>query len=106
MIAKTIIHQLGNIALNMLGAYMLVNLGDGLQFRFKGSTKANLIQIILDPCDTCTLKFWKVSIKKKKIAEDFLFRQMDWELISSKNGIYCDMLHDVIEQETGIYTQL
>lgn len=105
-ICNTIIQQLGNLALSMLGAYMLVDLGDGLQFRIKGSEKVNLIQVILDPCDTYTLKFWKVSIEKKKLTEDEFFRLMRWEPVSSQSGIYFDMLHDVIEEATGLYVSL
>ncbi len=80
MIAKTIIQQLGNIALSMLGAYLLVDLGDGLQFRFKGCKKSNMIQITLDPCDTYTVKFWKATVTKRKLNDHESFNMMEWAL--------------------------
>ena len=57
MIARIIAGQLGGNALALLGAHTLVDIGDGLQFRIQGSESVNLIQIILDPCDTYTVKF-------------------------------------------------
>ena len=57
MIARIIAGQLGGNALALLGAHTLVDIGDGLQFQIQGSESVNLIQIILDPCDTYTVKF-------------------------------------------------
>jgi hypothetical protein len=105
MIANTIIQQLGNIALSMLGAHMLIDLGDGLQFRFRGCKKSNLIQVILDPCDTYTLRFWKVTITRKKPSKEVSYDLTECQLVSSHSGIYCDMLHDTIEQETGLFAR-
>lgn len=50
MIAQTIAQQLGVPTLALLGAHTLVDLEDGLQFRIRGCSKINVIQIILDPC--------------------------------------------------------
>ena len=57
MIAQTIANQLGSLSLGLLGAHTLVDIGDGLQFHIRGSHQVNLIQIILDPCDTYTVRF-------------------------------------------------
>ena len=39
------------------GCRQTPTVGDGLQFQIQGSESVNLIQIILDPCDTYTVKF-------------------------------------------------
>ena len=105
MIASTIAQQLGSGCLAMLGAHTLVDLGDGLQFRIQGCEAVNLIQIILDPCDTYTLKFCKVqAVQKKNLGVSYT--EMSWEVVKSCSGIYFDMLHDVIEAETGLYVSL
>lgn len=103
MIAKTIISQLGNLCLNLLGAHDLVDLQDGLQFRIKGCRTINLIQIILGPCDTYTVKFCKVQAQKQSNL-GLTYTEVTWETISTHSDVYCDMLCDLIEQETGLYT--
>ena len=101
MIAATIIDQLGNVCLAMLGAHTLVNLGDGLQFRVRGCKTINIIQIILDPCDTYTVKFCKVqAVQRQDLG--IPYTEMTWQAVGSHSDIYFDMLHDVIETETGL----
>lgn len=101
MIARTIQQQLGNRALFMLGAHSLLDCGDGLSFRFKGSRrvderKVNYCKITLDPTDTYTVEFWKLG---RAVTTDP-------KLVSKTAGIYCDQLHTLIETETGLYTSL
>jgi hypothetical protein len=103
MIAQTIAHQLGVPTLALLGAHTLVDLEDGLQFRIRGCSRINVIQIILDPCDTYTVKFGKLEFKKKKNL-GISYTEATWQLVSTHSDIYCDMLHDLIEQQTGLYT--
>ena len=105
MIAKTIIQQLGNIALSMLGAHTLIDLKDGLQFHIQDSKTVDVIQIILDPCDTYTMKFWKIHTVRRKITEDIGFNMTEWQLVRSLSDVYFDMLHDMIEEETGLYVR-
>jgi len=31
--------------------------------------------------------------------------QMTWEVVKAVRDVYCDMLHDVIEEETGLLTR-
>ena len=104
MIANTIIQQLGNVTLSMLGAHTLIDLGDGLQFQIRGSKTINQIQIILDPCDTYTVKFCKLSTEKKHLGS-IPYTEMNWSVVSSFSDIYCDMLCDLIEKETGLYVR-
>ena len=104
MIAQTIIaQQLGLTTLGLLGAHTLVDLGDGLQFSIKGCRHINTIQIILDPCDTYTVRFGKLEFKKKKNL-GLSYTEATWEVVSSYSDIYCDMLHDLIEEKTGLLT--
>ena len=104
MIAQTIAQQLGGASLALLGSHTLIDLEDGLQFRIQGCEKINLIQIVLDPCDTYTVKFCQVQATKKNDL-GIPYTEMSWETVSVHKGIYCDMLHDVIEQETGLYAR-
>lgn len=105
MIAQTIAQQLGVPTLALLGAHTLVDLEDGLQFRIRGCSKINLIQIILDPCDTYTVNFGKLVMQEKKNL-GLSYTEVSWQKVSTYSDIYCDMLHDLIQEETGIPTTL
>jgi len=70
MIAQTIAHQIGIPAFALLGAHTLVDLEDGLQFHIRGCSKINIIQIILDPSDTYTVKFGKLEYQKNAPRSD------------------------------------
>ena len=104
MIAQTIAQQLGVPTLALLGAHTLVDLEDGLQFRIRGCSKINVIQIILDPSDTYTVKFGKLEYQKKTNL-GISYTEATWQMVSTHSDIYCDMLHDLIEQETGLFTR-
>ena len=104
MIARIIAGQLGGNALALLGAHTLVDIGDGLQFRIQGSESVNLVQIILDPCDTYTVKFCKLE-SAEKTSLGISYTEMRWEVVKAVRDVYCDMLHDVIEEETGLLTR-
>ncbi|RLB43363.1 MAG: hypothetical protein DRH30_03205 [Deltaproteobacteria bacterium] len=95
-IASTIKSQLGGMALKMMGAHALLDHGNGLSFKFKGSPKANYLKITLDPSDTYSVEFQKIGRApafegtNKKVFED----------------IYVGMLHELIEANTGLYLSL
>lgn len=60
-IAAAILAQLGgNRLVAMVGANGFLNLEDGLQFKFKGSKRANCVRVILEPNDTYTVEFLKI----------------------------------------------
>jgi hypothetical protein len=96
-IARTIQSQLGILALRMLGAKDYMAVENGLQLTIRGSRKVNRIQVILDHgSDTYMVKFLKVIMGKNPRCNT----------VSEHKGIYVDMLHDLIEKETGLYTSL
>lgn len=95
-IARTIIEQLGNGTLYMLGAKDLLDLGDGLSFRVRGSRRANYVEIRLTPAD-----LYDVSIRKIGRAPSYRVTE-----VCDAKGIYCDQLHELIERETGLATRL
>ena len=92
-VAKTIAQQLGKPALFMLGAHTFTKTEDTLCFKIRGSQKVNLIQITLKVDDTYTMEFWRIRGVKSKC-------------VKTLSGVYWDMLHDLIESETGLYTSL
>jgi len=96
-IAKTIISQLGNSTFAMLGAHMLVDLGDGLQFRIKGCRKANYIAIRYD----AGADLYNVEIKKIGRAPNY--KIVD---VADFQGVFVDQLHSLIESNTGLRTRL
>ena len=104
MVAKIIAGQLGISTLALLGASILVDLGDGLEFGIKGCRDINLIQIILDPSDTYTVRFCRIESVEKN-TKGLPFVEVSWRLVSSHSDIYCDMLHDLIEEQTGLLTR-
>lgn len=92
-VANTIKDQIGGRALYMMGASLLAGDRDSLRFSIKGSRACNKVMIKLDPSDTYTVSFWKI-------------RGTDCRLVSERGGIYADMLHGVIETETGLALSL
>jgi hypothetical protein len=95
-IAQTIIDQLGRGALYMLGAKNLVDLGDGLQFRIRGSRKANMIKIQLDGADLYNVMIIKIGrAPSYKVTE-----------VAHVSGLFADQLRAVIEKNTGLYMSL
>jgi len=97
MIAQTIIDQLGKGALYMFGAKDLLDLGNGLQFRIRGSKRANTIMIELDQgADLYNLRILKIGrAPGYKITE-----------VANVSGLFADQLRPVIEQHTGLYMSL
>lgn len=92
-VAKEIAKQIGNKALFMLGASQLVADDNALRFRIKGSRAANMIRVELNSMDLYDVTFFKV-------------RGLDCKEVAKAEGIYNDMLHNTIEENTGLYTRL
>ena len=61
-----------------------------------------MVQIILDPCDTYTVKFWKITIKVTSFDDKLGLRETKCQKVLSRSGIYCDMLHDTLKEATGL----
>ena len=92
-IASTIRDQIGGKALYMLGAKNLIDHGDALSFRIRGSKKVNYIKITLNGMDLYNIEMGKVWGTKYKV-------------VYTLEDAYNDMLHGIIERETGLYTSL
>ena len=100
-IATTILQQLGGTGRIsvMIGASCFTHgtkeNGTYLQFHFKGNRKYNMIRITLNYMDTYDVEF----IKMNK-------RTFDVKTIDAVNGVYCDMLKEIIEKQIGMYLSL
>ena len=93
-IPQTILEQLGNGTLAMLGAQNILSDATGVRLQIRGSRKANRIHIDLDlASDTYTVTFHKV-------------RGLDVREVASLSGVYADCLHAVIESNTDLRTRL
>lgn len=91
-VASVIADQIGNRALRMIGATNLVSQQDTLGFKIRGSRKANFIRVTLEPSDTYTLRFYKVTKRLQLVAEI--------------RDVYVEQLRAVIEDQTGLRTSL
>lgn len=92
-IASEIQNQIGGRALFMLGAKTLLDCGDALSFRIRGSKAVNYIKITLTPMDVYDMEFGKVWGHHYTVK-------------ATHEGVYVDQLHKLIESETGLYTKL
>ena len=94
MTTATIIRdQIGGKALFMLGAKNLIDHGDALSFRIRGSKAVNYIKITHTPADLYDVEYGKIWGSKYTVK-------------ATEDGIYCDMMHESIERNTGLYTKL
>ena len=95
MVAQTILAQLGGRRFTvMTGAKLLVDLGNGLQFKLPSTRDfvrdgINCVRVILEASDTYTVEFYKSS-----------------KLISTHADVYAENLRDVFTATTGLYTSL
>ncbi|UXI04734.1 hypothetical protein [Photobacterium sp. TY1-4] len=101
-IARTILGQLGgNRFVAMTGARQFVALeAPGLQFDLPedgGFACGGIcrIKVRLDPCDTYTVTAFARKGNGPVYCE-----------VSSRPGVYCDMLEGVFTEITGLYTRL
>ena len=92
-VAETIRQQIGQKALYMLGAKNLINHGDALSFRIRGSRKVNYIKITLTADDLYDIEFGKI-------------HGLNYTVKHTTKGAYNDMLLNSIEIHTGLYTSL
>ena len=96
-LAHEILRQLGgNRFAVMTGAKHFAELERGLGFQIPGNLAKNginAVKIVLDPSDTYTVKFMRIGRSKLTVIEEV-------------SDVYCDMLQDVFESATGLYTHL
>lgn len=109
-VANTILNQLGgNKFLAMTGAKYLLDLHDGLRFNIpKNGSKANKVEITLNGHDLYDVKFYKYTPYKFRITKDGQFKETKekTEIVKEFKDIYCDMLVEIFEQTTKMYTRL
>jgi hypothetical protein len=91
-VANEIRNQIGHKAFFMLGAQNLMGDENSLSFKIRGSKMATHISVKLMPSDTYNVTFHKIRGTKHTKVE--------------VEDVYVDMLHDVIERNTGLYTSL
>lgn len=91
--AQTIQQQIGNRTFSMLGAKNLLDHGDALSFRIRGSSKANYVKITLTPADLYDVEIGKI-------------HGLNYRVVDTTKGAYVDMLHNLIESATGLKTPL
>lgn len=93
-IANTIKDQLGRMTLMMIGTKQLAAIQNGIRIvhSCRGS-KTNRIEITLNGLDLYDMKFIKVWGQKVNT-------------IAEVENVYCDQLHEMIEQHTGLYTRI
>lgn len=91
MVAKTIKNQIGGLAFAMMGAKNLVGGDKYLQFKVGSNPKnVSTVKVELDPNDT-----YKVSFYNRR-----------GNLIKEAEEVYVDMLHGIIESNTGLYLRM
>lgn len=93
-IANTILEQMGGIHMGvMTDAHNIVILDSGVRFDHmagKGGISRTLVNYDRRK-DHYDIEFWNMKTKEK---------------VSGATGIYCDMLVDIFEEETGLATSL
>lgn len=107
--AETIRQQIGHRAFYMLGASNLMYSAadpNWLSFRIKGSRTINYIKVTLDAMDTYTMEFGKISNTTITIGSTKLKGAPAYKVVKTLEGIYFDQLHDLITENTGLYTSL
>lgn len=94
-IATTILDQLGG-ARRLCGftsAKDFLDLGNGVQFRIgQNAKRVNRVVVELAADDTYTVRFLRITK-----------RGLDVKVLAEFAGIYCDMLVELFERETGLF---
>ena len=95
VVANTILNQIGGRRFIMMtGAKNFVSSENGLTFRIPGRSAKqgiNKVRIVLMPDDTYEMQFIK-------------YANMTDKRVSTVTNVYCDMLEDVFEAQTGLFT--
>ena len=92
-IAQTILAQLGGNKFQSMTGAKFSAIENGLAVSFKGSKKANMLSVTLDPSDTYTMKFGKLS-------------GTSFKEVSNHEDVYDDQLVTIFEDVTGLRTKL
>ena len=96
-VAATIQGQIGHGAFVMMGAKILIDEGNGLQWKIgKNAKRVTHIRVTLDPSDTYTVEFIKAGRAPR----------FEIKTLASHSLVYFDQLRGIIEAETGLYLSL
>ena len=97
VVANTILNQIGGRRFIMMtGAKNFVASENGLTFSLPARSAKqgiNKVRIVLMPDDTYEMQFIK-------------YANMLDKRIATSTGVYCDMLEDIFESQTGLYTSM
>lgn len=106
MVATIIHQQLGGRRFAFLtGAKNFLAHESALSFRIgRNKSKANRVLITLTPADTYTVEFQKVTTGRVTKAGEFV--EGGVKTLVTCEDIYCDMLQECFENNTGLYCHL
>ena len=95
-VAKTILEQLGGNKFRMMtGAKHLAGDENSLSMRIgRNSSNSNYLKITLNSMDLYDMKFCKLT------------RKFEEKSVTEYSDVYNDMLTEVFEKHTGMYTKL
>lgn len=78
----------------MMGAKTIVTMPNGIHWKVgKNSKSVTHVMVTLDPSDTYTVGFYRQS-------------RGDLKQLKNVEGVYIDMLHETIQNNTGLYLSL
>lgn len=100
MIAATILQQIGGRRFaTMTGSRDFLDLGDGIRINLsRNKTSANRLTIMLDKeTDTYRMRFYRMTVRKH-----FEVKTKDFAVYE---GVYCDMLEEILTSVAGLYTR-
>jgi hypothetical protein len=94
-VAQTILSQLGGSRfVAMTGAKNLVAGHNSLSMHIgQNAKKVTHVRIRLDPSDTYTVEFVRIS-------------KSNFKVLTTVSDVYCDMLQEIFTQHTGLHTSL
>ena len=96
-VATTIRDQIGTGALAMMGAKNLIGTRAGLSFKVgRNPKRVTHVRVTLDPTDTYTVEFLLVNDRASVTVKT----------LSELDGVYADMLLDVLKSGTGLEVRL
>ena len=95
-VAKTILDQLGGNKFRMMtGAKNFVGYENGVSMKIgRNSSNSNYLKITLNSMDLYDMKFCKLT------------RKFEEKSVTEYSDVYNDMLTEVFEKHTGMYTKL
>lgn len=90
-VAKTIMQQIGVMALSMIGANQYTAIEQGLRFKVgRNNAGVGSVTVKLTPADDYTVQFYSTRHNLKSEHEE----------------VYCDQLEMLIAEQTGLVTAL